>query len=113
VGTRLLKKKYGKLTRELCELVEDFGLVNFATLSIEDKESVTRLVRLTDKCVGYVNAGGFSRATASDAGGEYAQPGTFDERDLISHAPSLTNYERHMEVQERYFRDPDAPRSEK
>merc|ERR1712216_275818 len=66
-GTRLLRKKYGKLTRELCELVEDFGLVNFATLSIEDKESVTRLVRLTDKCVGYVNAGGFSRATANEA----------------------------------------------
>ena len=47
--------------------MEDFGLVNFATLSIEDKESVTRLVRLTDKCVGYVNAGGFSRATANEA----------------------------------------------
>jgi len=110
-GTRLLRKKYGKLTRELCELVEDFGLVNFATLSIEDKESVTRLVRLTDKCVGYVNAGGFSRATANEAAaGEYAEPGTFDERELISHAPSLTNYERHMEVQERFFRDPDASR---
>ena len=112
-GTRLLRKKYGKLTRELCELVEDFGLVNFATLSIEDEQSVTRLVRLTDKCVGYVNAGGFSRATANEARGEFAEPGTFDERELISHAPSLTHYERHMEVQERFFRDPDAPRGEK
>ena len=51
-GTALLRKKYGKLTRNLCELVEDFGLVNFTPLR-QDKESVRRVVALTDKCVGY------------------------------------------------------------
>ena len=39
-------------SRASCESWWRTGLVNFATLSIEDKESVTRLVRLTDKCVG-------------------------------------------------------------
>ena len=86
--------------------------MNFATLAIEDKDSVARLVRLTDKCVGYVNTSGgvsqgFSRATNEENPSEYAKPGTFDERQLISHAPALTNYERHMEVQERFFNDPD------
>jgi GPN-loop GTPase len=111
-GQAYLRKRYGKLTADLCELVEDFGLVNFATLAIEDKDSVARLVRLTDKCVGYVNTSvgvsqGFSRATNEENPSEYAKPGTFDERQLISHAPALTNYERHMEVQERFFNDPD------
>lgn len=109
-GTSYLKKRYGKLTKDLCELVEDFGLVNFVTLAIEDKDSVTRLVQLTDKCVGYVSTQNswFSRATSQENPSEYAEPGTFDERQLISHAPALSNYERHMEVQERYFKDPDA-----
>jgi hypothetical protein len=38
--------------------VEDFSLVSFLTLSIEDKESVRRVVQCTDKCVGYFNAVG-------------------------------------------------------
>ncbi|CAI9282824.1 unnamed protein product [Lactuca saligna] len=41
--------KYRKLTKELCEVIEDFGLVNFTTLAIQDKESVTNLVKLIDK----------------------------------------------------------------
>jgi len=112
-GTALLRKKYGKLTRNLCELVEDFGLVNFTSLSIEDKESVRRVVALTDKCVGYVTSGvgGFSRATTGGGGegeGEYAIPGTYDERSLVSHAPTSTLHERNFDVQERFFRDEDA-----
>ncbi|KAI3726363.1 hypothetical protein L1987_66160 [Smallanthus sonchifolius] len=46
--------KYRKLTKELCEVVEDFGLVNFTTLAIQDKESVSNLVRLIDKTNGYI-----------------------------------------------------------
>ena len=112
-GTALLRKKYGKLTRNLCELVEDFGLVNFTSLSIEDKESVRRVVALTDKCVGHVTSGvgGFSRATTGGGGegeGEYAIPGTYDERSLVSHAPTSTLHERNFDVQERFFRDEDA-----
>ncbi|KAK9129053.1 hypothetical protein Syun_017850 [Stephania yunnanensis] len=49
--------KYRKLTKELCEVVEDYGLVNFTTLDIQDKESVANLVKLIDKSNGYIFAG--------------------------------------------------------
>lgn len=49
--------KYRKLTKELCGVIEDFGLVNFTTLDIQDKESVGNLVKLLDKTNGYIFAG--------------------------------------------------------
>ncbi|CAI0464556.1 unnamed protein product [Linum tenue] len=49
--------KYRKLTKELCEVVEDYSLVNFSTLDIQDKESVGNLVKLIDKSNGYIFAG--------------------------------------------------------
>ncbi|KAK8977372.1 hypothetical protein V6N11_034421 [Hibiscus sabdariffa] len=49
--------KYRKLTKELCEVIEDFSLVNFTTLDIQDKESVGNLVKLIDKSNGYIFAG--------------------------------------------------------
>ncbi|KAL6553739.1 GPN-loop GTPase qqt1 [Orobanche minor] len=49
--------KYRKLTKELCEVIENFSLVNFSTLDIQDKESVGTLVKLIDKTNGYIFAG--------------------------------------------------------
>ncbi|KAI3972759.1 hypothetical protein MKX01_019417 [Papaver californicum] len=49
--------KYRKLTKQLCEVVEDHSLVNFSTLDIQDKESVGNLVKLIDKSNGYIFAG--------------------------------------------------------
>ncbi|CAA7396736.1 unnamed protein product [Spirodela intermedia] len=49
--------KYRKLTKELCDVIEDFSLVNFTTLDIQDKESVGNLVKLIDKSNGYIFAG--------------------------------------------------------
>ncbi|XP_057249292.1 GPN-loop GTPase QQT1 [Beta vulgaris subsp. vulgaris] len=49
--------KYRKLTKELCEVIENFSLVNFTTLDIQDKESVGNLVKLIDKTNGYIFAG--------------------------------------------------------
>ncbi|CAD6339113.1 unnamed protein product [Miscanthus lutarioriparius] len=46
--------KYRKLTKELCNVIDDFGLVNFSTLDIQDKESVGNLVKLIDKSNGYI-----------------------------------------------------------
>ena len=39
------------------QVVEDFGLLQFAPLAIEDKESVAALVALVDKANGFVWAG--------------------------------------------------------
>ncbi|GLT77379.1 hypothetical protein SLA2020_489730 [Shorea laevis] len=46
--------KYRKLTQELCDVVEDYSLVNFTTLDIQDKESVGHLLKLIDKSSGYI-----------------------------------------------------------
>jgi len=46
--------KYHKLHHELCEMVEDYSLLSFLPLSIQDAESVGRVVARIDKCNGYV-----------------------------------------------------------
>mmetsp|Transcript_5434 Transcript_5434/g.13760 ORF Transcript_5434/g.13760 Transcript_5434/m.13760 type:complete len:298 (-) Transcript_5434:1313-2206(-) len=46
-------QRYKKLTAGICELVEDFGLVHFLPLAIEDKELVGRVLTEVDKANGY------------------------------------------------------------
>jgi len=47
-------RKYRKLHMELCEVIEDFSLLSFLPLAIQDAESVGRVVARVDKCNGYV-----------------------------------------------------------
>jgi Tfp pilus assembly major pilin PilA len=47
-------KRHQNMHKELCEVVEDFGLLNFVPLNINDAESVGRLLAKIDKCNGYV-----------------------------------------------------------
>merc|ERR1712194_114596 len=47
-------RKYRKLHTELCDVVEDYGLLSFLPLSIQDAESVGRVLARVDKCNGYV-----------------------------------------------------------
>lgn len=47
-------KHFHKLNKAMCELIEDFGLVGFETLAVEDKASMMKLVRLVDKVTGYI-----------------------------------------------------------
>ncbi|KAL8231231.1 hypothetical protein R6Q57_001009 [Mikania cordata] len=82
--------KYRKLTKELCEVVEDFGLVNFTTLAIQDKESVTNLVRLIDKTNGYI----FQGIDASAV-----------EFSKIAIGQTDWDYYRTAAVQEKYMKD--------
>ncbi|KAI8594046.1 hypothetical protein BDZ88DRAFT_435501 [Geranomyces variabilis] len=49
-------KKYEKLNRALCDLVNDYSLVGFHTLAIEDKQSVIKLAESIDKANGYIHA---------------------------------------------------------
>lgn len=46
-----------KLNRAICRLVEDFSLVAFTPLNIQDKNSVSKLVKIIDKTNGYVYGG--------------------------------------------------------
>jgi hypothetical protein len=52
-----LPPRFARLTRALCDLVDDFALLQFAPLAIEDRESVAHAVALADKACGYVFAG--------------------------------------------------------
>ncbi|KZT07899.1 uncharacterized protein LAESUDRAFT_724368 [Laetiporus sulphureus 93-53] len=46
--------RYKDLNMAICSLVEDFGLVGFETLAVEDKESMLHLSRVIDKATGCV-----------------------------------------------------------
>lgn len=84
--------KYRKLTKDLCELVEDFSLVNFATLNIQDQESVANIVKLIDKCNGYIFA---------------PIEGDINEFMKLASAPTDWDYYRSAAVQEKYMADSD------
>jgi len=83
--------KYQKLNEALVDLIEDYNLVGFYTLCIEDKDSIINLVRVVDKANGYIY-GGLETAnesimmTAARVGG-------------------LGSLEDIKEVQERYLRN--------
>ncbi|KAI8644529.1 hypothetical protein BD408DRAFT_474882 [Parasitella parasitica] len=49
--------KYKKLNEALCDLIQDFSLVGFYTLCVEDKDSMTRLQQVIDKAGGFVFGG--------------------------------------------------------
>ncbi|KAG0582050.1 hypothetical protein M758_3G029100 [Ceratodon purpureus] len=72
--------KYRKLTKELCEVVEDYGLVSFTTLNIQDKESVMDLLKIIDKSNGYVFRG---------------IEGNINEFNKLAAAPTKWDYDRY------------------
>ena len=53
---RYLPEKFSKMTKDICDVIEDFGLVSFCPLAIEDKESILNVVRLADKANGFAYA---------------------------------------------------------
>ncbi|KAI0341418.1 hypothetical protein BDW22DRAFT_1332380 [Trametopsis cervina] len=46
--------RFAALNMAICGLIEDFGLVGFETLAVEDKESMLHLTRAIDKATGCV-----------------------------------------------------------
>lgn len=49
--------KFKKLNEALCDLIQDFSLVGFYTLCVEDKDSMTKLQQVIDKTGGFVFGG--------------------------------------------------------
>ena len=47
-------KRFNALNSAICELIEDFGLVSFETLAVEDKRSMARLLEAIDRAGGYM-----------------------------------------------------------
>ncbi|KAL1529496.1 hypothetical protein AB1Y20_000442 [Prymnesium parvum] len=92
-GNSSFAERHASLNARIVELVEDFSLVNFATLNISDKDSVSRVLQSIDKANGYVFG-------ASDLG---ADVGIFT---CAAGVPEWDD-ERVGSVQERYMRDTD------
>ncbi|KAA8650942.1 GTPase GPN2 [Aspergillus tanneri] len=53
-SSRLSHEKFGPLNNAIIDLVEEFGLVSFETLAVEDKKSMMNLLRVIDRASGYV-----------------------------------------------------------
>jgi len=53
-------KKHRKLHEKVCEVVDDFGLLNFIPLDIQNAESVSRVIGRIDKCNGYLFTNGYN-----------------------------------------------------
>jgi hypothetical protein len=51
------QSKYAALNKAIVELVEDFALVGFETLAVEDKKSMMALLRAIDRAGGYAFGG--------------------------------------------------------
>ncbi|KAJ5584885.1 uncharacterized protein N7459_004685 [Penicillium hispanicum] len=52
-SSRLSNDKFGALNTAIIDLVEEFGLVAFETLAVEDKKSMMNLLRTIDRASGY------------------------------------------------------------
>ncbi|KAJ3417401.1 GPN-loop GTPase 2 [Chytridiales sp. JEL 0842] len=88
-------KRLSKLNKALCELIEEFSLIGFHTLQIEDKESVLSLCQHIDKANGYVF--GYNEDT--------------DLSVFASVAAAQEGYYRNLaDIQERYVADFDEDR---
>ncbi|GAX82581.1 hypothetical protein CEUSTIGMA_g10007.t1 [Chlamydomonas eustigma] len=81
MGFGPFSKRYRKLSEGLCRVVEDFGLVKYVPLAIQDKESLAFILGLSDKANGYVFA---KLAEGSPVPPEYLYGSTVkgDESDL-------------------------------
>lgn len=91
-GTSAFAQRHAKLNAAIIELVEDFSLVNFGTLNVSDRGSMTRALRSIDKANGYCfgSSEGASAGIFTCANG----PGDWDD-------------ERVGEAQERYVTEDD------
>lgn len=94
-SSSLFGDKFKKLNEALCELIEDFSLVGFYTLSVEDKELMARLLRVIDKANGYVYGG-------------LHPEGNNSIQQIAARVGGTGSLEEVNDVQERYLRNEEA-----
>ena len=91
-------KRHIRLHSQLCEVIEDFSLLNFLPLNISDAESVGRVVARIDKCNGYVFVASNSKNNQTNS--------QRDVHDMFQCAMQMDNgwgYEQMTEIHERYL----------
>ena len=93
-------KKHHKLHRELCEVIDDYSLLSYVPLAINDAVSVGRLVARIDKCNGYVFTG---RKRTSGKEDSNSKSNVEDMFKCAMQSDSEWGYEQISDVQERYM----------
>ena len=91
-------KRYHKMHRELCEVIDDYSMLSYVPLNINDAASVGRLVGRIDKCNGYVFTGR-KRAT----GKEDSKSNIEDMFKCAMQVDSEWGYEQIADIQERFM----------
>ena len=95
------KSKFYALNKAIIELVEDFGLVGFETLCVEDRQSMWQLSRAIDRAGGFAFGGpeGLNQANAWElavregGGGQMMDVNDIEER-WVSRREELDEAER-------------------
>ncbi|KAG0152545.1 hypothetical protein CROQUDRAFT_55919 [Cronartium quercuum f. sp. fusiforme G11] len=103
--------KFSKLNRAMIDLIEDFNLVGFETLYVEDKASMTKLTLAVDKALGYYSSTSATFLSASqntNHSPDNARMSGMSEPDLLNqslltHLPT----ESLLDIQERWLDYPD------
>ncbi|RHY35245.1 hypothetical protein DYB32_000304, partial [Aphanomyces invadans] len=82
VAARKLKvrERFRKMHEVLIEVIEDFSLVSFVPLQIEDVDSLQRVVNAIDKSNGFVFEGASANAIAGDRDFQSERIGDMEER---------------------------------
>lgn len=60
-------KRYHKMHKEICEVIDDYSLLSYLPLDINDAASVGRVLARIDKCNGYVFTGRINSAAKENA----------------------------------------------
>lgn len=95
----------------ICDLVEDFGLVGFETLAVEDKQSMLHLMRVVDRALGYAFVAS-DKALADEPGsgqGSKSRSDAPNTNALFSSALSaIPNAPQVRDIQERWIDNKEA-----
>lgn len=89
----VLSAPYVRLTELIAELVEDFGLVGFEVLAVENKQSMINLLSMVDKANGY--------SFGSEVGGDTFWAEATRVNGVLGYAP-VDIHERWIEYRQEY-----------
>ena len=107
-----MKAKFYDLTAGLCEILEDFGMISFTALNIEDAQTVGRVLVQVDKANGYCFAASEieemlarkkAQATKEEgASGEDAPTKSINQLFRVASQDLEPSYHKTLEIQEKY-----------
>lgn len=109
--------KFSALNRAIIELVDEYGLVGFETLAVEDRQSMLQLLRAIDKAGGYAfgAAEGVDQSVWQVAVKEGGVSGTMEVRDIeerwIDRRQEFDEQERKMWEEEGKYEREREPKS--